>query len=199
MHTHHHARWQHEHVFDTGNAAGERGTRWVLWITLVAMAVEIAAGWWFNSMALLADGFHISSHALAIGLSAFAYAAALKHARDPRFAFGTWKIEILETLLERLVALDAKRAAEEAAGTVRWLRPEFQARASAGQGTQAGLDAAPEREPGDGGPAAAPGRPACRSRSRPWPSCWPPARSRWRWPIWNSASRPAAAGASGCR
>ena len=46
-------------------------------------------------MALLADGWHMSSHALAIGLSAFAYAAARKYARDPRFAFGTWKIEIL--------------------------------------------------------------------------------------------------------
>ncbi len=95
MPTHDHARWRHEHVFDTGNAAGERGTRLVLWITAVAMVVEIAAGWLFNSMALLADGLHMSSHALAIGLSAVAYAAARRHARDPRFAFGTWKIEIL--------------------------------------------------------------------------------------------------------
>jgi cation diffusion facilitator family transporter len=95
MHSHDHARWQHEHVFDRGNAAGERGTRLVLWITAVAMVAEIAAGWLFNSMALLADGFHMSSHALAIGLSSFAYAAARRHARDPRFAFGTWKIEIL--------------------------------------------------------------------------------------------------------
>jgi cation diffusion facilitator family transporter len=46
-------------------------------------------------MALLADGFHMSSHAVAIGLSAFAYAAARKHAKDSRFAFGTWKIEVL--------------------------------------------------------------------------------------------------------
>jgi cation diffusion facilitator family transporter len=59
------------------------------------MVVEITAGWWFNSMALLADGWHMSSHALAIGLSAFAYSAARKYANDPRFAFGTWKIEIL--------------------------------------------------------------------------------------------------------
>jgi len=95
MAAHDHARWHHEHVFDTGNAAGERGTRLVLWITVVAMVAEIAAGWLFNSMALLADGLHMSSHALAIGLSSFAYAAARRHARDPRFAFGTWKIEIL--------------------------------------------------------------------------------------------------------
>lgn len=46
-------------------------------------------------MALLADGFHMSSHAVAIGLSAFAYAAARRYAGDSRFAFGTWKIEIL--------------------------------------------------------------------------------------------------------
>jgi len=46
-------------------------------------------------MALLADGWHMSSHAVAIGLSAFAYATARNYARDPRFAFGTWKVEIL--------------------------------------------------------------------------------------------------------
>ncbi|MDC8758090.1 CDF family Co(II)/Ni(II) efflux transporter DmeF [Janthinobacterium fluminis] len=87
--------WRHEHVFDAGNHAAERGARTVMWITLVMMAAEIGAGYCFNSMALLADGWHMSSHALAIGLSAFAYAAARKYARDPRFAFGTWKIEVL--------------------------------------------------------------------------------------------------------
>jgi len=89
------SRWTHEHVFDEGSQAAERGTRLVMWITAAMMVVEITAGWWFNSMALLADGWHMSSHALAIGLSAFAYSAARKYARDPRFAFGTWKIEIL--------------------------------------------------------------------------------------------------------
>ena len=73
----------------------ERGTRAVMWITAVAMVLEIFAGWWFNSMALLADGWHMSSHTVAIGVSAFAYAAARRYARDPRFAFGTWKIEVL--------------------------------------------------------------------------------------------------------
>lgn len=95
MHTHDAAAWRHEHVFDAGNTAGERGTRLVMWITAVMMVAEVAAGWFYNSMALLADGFHMSSHAVAIGLSAFAYAAARKHADDPRFAFGTWKIEVL--------------------------------------------------------------------------------------------------------
>lgn len=85
----------HDHLFNEGNLAAERGTRAVMWITIAMMAVEIVAGWRYNSMALLADGWHMSSHAVAIGLSAFAYAAARKYARDARFAFGTWKIEVL--------------------------------------------------------------------------------------------------------
>lgn len=89
------SRWMHDHVFDTGNSAAERSTRVVMWITAVTMLVEITAGWWFNSMALLADGWHMSSHAVALGLSALAYATARRYAKDPRFAFGTWKIEIL--------------------------------------------------------------------------------------------------------
>lgn len=95
MHTHDPAEWGHDHVFDRGNHAGERGTRLVVGITAATMLVEVAAGGFFNSMALLADGLHMSSHAVAIGLSAFAYAAARRHARDPRYAFGTWKIEVL--------------------------------------------------------------------------------------------------------
>ena len=95
MHTHDLTPWKHSHRFDEGNAAGQSGTLIVTWITVVMMVVEIAAGLRYNSMALLADGFHMSSHAVAIGLSAFAYAAARKHAGDVRFAFGTWKIEIL--------------------------------------------------------------------------------------------------------
>jgi len=85
----------HEHAFHSSNEVAERSTRIVMWITAVTMVVEIAAGWWFNSMALLADGWHMSSHAVAIGLSAFAYATSRRYAHDPRFAFGTWKIEIL--------------------------------------------------------------------------------------------------------
>lgn len=95
MQTHDLSAWRHDHVFDAGNIAGERSTRAVMWITAIMMVAEIAAGWSYNSMALLADGFHMSSHAVAIGLSAFAYAAARRHAGDSRFAFGTWKIEVL--------------------------------------------------------------------------------------------------------
>jgi cation diffusion facilitator family transporter len=95
MHTHDLSNWSHDHVFDTGNLAAERGTRLVMWITAAMMVIEIFAGWWYNSMALLADGWHMSSHAVAIGLNAFAYAAARKYAHDSRFAFGTWKVEVL--------------------------------------------------------------------------------------------------------
>ncbi|MEY4764842.1 MAG: hypothetical protein RI907_1515 [Pseudomonadota bacterium] len=99
-HTHEHPEddlqdWLHTHLFDEGSARAEARTRWVTWITLAMMVLEIGAGWWFNSMALLADGWHMSSHAVAIGLSALAYATARRLSHDPRFAFGTWKIEIL--------------------------------------------------------------------------------------------------------
>ncbi len=87
--------WQHDHHFYRHNAAAERGTRAVLWITLAAMVLEIGAGGWLGSMALLADGWHMSSHAAAIGVSALAYAAARRLQSDQRFAFGTWKIEVL--------------------------------------------------------------------------------------------------------
>ena len=85
----------HSHRYDSGNLAAERNTRVVMWITLLMMGFEIVAGGVYRSMALLADGWHMGSHALAIGLSAFAYTAARRLAADPRFAFGTWKIEIL--------------------------------------------------------------------------------------------------------
>lgn len=95
MHTRDLASWTHSHVFDVGSRAAERGTWTVMWITAAMMVVEIGAGWRFNSMALLADGWHMSTHAFAIGLSAFAYVAARRYAEDSRFTFGTWKIEIL--------------------------------------------------------------------------------------------------------
>jgi len=85
----------HSHVFDVQNPVAERRTRQVMWLTLVMMVIEIVAGTLFGSMALLADGWHMSSHALALGVSAGAYALARHYAHDPRFAFGTWKIEVL--------------------------------------------------------------------------------------------------------
>lgn len=87
--------WRHSHVFDEGNPLAERNTRWAVILTAIVMVAEITGGWIFNSMALLADGWHMSSHALALGLSVLAYAAARRFSNDARFAFGTWKIEIL--------------------------------------------------------------------------------------------------------
>ena len=98
MHTEDLSRWTHSHDFNPHGQEqkkAERGTRLVLALTVAAMLLEIGAGWWTGSMALLADGWHMSSHVLAIGLSAFAYAAARRLAKDTRFAFGTWKIEVL--------------------------------------------------------------------------------------------------------
>jgi cation diffusion facilitator family transporter len=85
----------HVHVFDEGNPLGARNTRRALYLTAAMMLVEIVGGWWFNSMALLADGWHMGSHTLALGLSAFAYAFARRHQDDARYVFGTWKVEIL--------------------------------------------------------------------------------------------------------
>lgn len=104
------SRWVHDHDYGIGNAAAERSTRVVLWITLATMVVEIVAGWLTNSMAVLADGWHMSSHALAIGLSALAYGAARRYADDPRFAFGTWKIEVLAGYTSAIVLLGVAAA-----------------------------------------------------------------------------------------
>jgi cation diffusion facilitator family transporter len=93
----------HIHVYDDSNPLAERRMRIVAAITAVMMLVEIGAGWTFNSMALLADGWHMSSHALALGLAAAAYAFARRLARDQRFAFGTWKIEVLGGYTSALV------------------------------------------------------------------------------------------------
>ncbi|MBO3273697.1 CDF family Co(II)/Ni(II) efflux transporter DmeF [Pseudomonas schmalbachii] len=90
-----HEKWVHSHHFHQGNTHGESKTRLAVWLTAVMMVAEISGGWYFNSMALLADGWHMSSHVLALGLSLLAYAAARRFAHDRRFAFGTWKIEIL--------------------------------------------------------------------------------------------------------
>ncbi len=85
--------WSHEHVYlGEGHEANERRTWTVVAFTAVMMVGEIAAGSIFNSMALLADGWHMATHAGALGISAFAYRYARRHARDPRFAFGTGKV-----------------------------------------------------------------------------------------------------------
>ncbi|MDI9854973.1 CDF family Co(II)/Ni(II) efflux transporter DmeF [Comamonas sp. 17RB] len=107
----------HSHVFDAGNPLAEKKAKLAMLLTLAMMVLEIAGGYYFNSMALLADGWHMSSHALALGLSVGAYAAARRLAGDQRFAFGTWKIEILAgytsaILLLLVAALMAIQSAE---------------------------------------------------------------------------------------
>jgi len=102
-HSHDLSPWQHGHVFDSGNRRGEQRTHWVLAITLITMVVEIGAGWWTGSMALLADGWHMGTHALALGVTAAAYYLARRHASDARYTFGTWKIEVLGSFASALV------------------------------------------------------------------------------------------------
>jgi cation diffusion facilitator family transporter len=85
-------RWQHKHRFDLENDHGERSTYRVIALTLVMMAVEIGAGLAFGSMALLADGWHMGTHAVALGITALAYFFARRHADNPRFTFGTGKV-----------------------------------------------------------------------------------------------------------
>lgn len=85
----------HQPVIHEGNPLAEQKTRWAVLLTVIMMVAEIGGGWFYNSMALLADGWHMSSHALALGLSVLAYRAARHFARDHRFSFGTWKIEVL--------------------------------------------------------------------------------------------------------
>lgn len=85
--------WQHSHTFGLDKyKPAEKYTLIVIWITAFTMIVEIVAGLIFGSMALLADGLHMGSHTLALGISAFAYSYARKHANDERFSFGTGKV-----------------------------------------------------------------------------------------------------------
>jgi len=89
-------RKNHDDIFGQEHLTGnERRTLIVVAITAITMVVEIAAGLVFGSMALLADGLHMASHAVALGIAAFAYRYARKHTADPRFSFGTGKINAL--------------------------------------------------------------------------------------------------------
>ena len=89
-------RWKHPHTFGTDEVkAAERRPTWVIGITATMMVVEIAAGMIFGSMALLADGWHMGTHAAALGITVFAYAYARRHADDPRYTFGTGKVGAL--------------------------------------------------------------------------------------------------------
>ena len=93
MHSHTLDDWRHDHVFlGAAHDRNERRTWLVVGLTATMMVVEIAGGMVFGSMALLADGWHMSTHAGALAIAAFAYRYARRHARDPRFAFGIGKL-----------------------------------------------------------------------------------------------------------
>lgn len=87
--------WQHHHIFNVDKQSVEKSTFIVVIITFITMIAEILFGWISNSMALLADGWHMGTHAFALGISLIAYMMARKYAKDRSFTFGTWKIEIL--------------------------------------------------------------------------------------------------------
>ena len=89
------AGWRHEHVFDVGNRAGERRTWIVVALTAATMVAEIVAGTITGSMALLADGWHMATHVVALSIAGAAYLLARRWSGDSRFTFGTWKIEVL--------------------------------------------------------------------------------------------------------
>lgn len=99
----------HSHHFDSGSPVAERNTWRVIGLSASMMVIEIVAGWWYGSMALLADGWHMSTHVAALGITAAAYWLARRYAHDQRFAFGTFKIEVLggfaSAILLGLVAL----------------------------------------------------------------------------------------------
>ena len=104
MHSHSLDQWTHDHVFlGPKHADNERRTWFVVALTVVMMVGEIVAGSVFGSMALLADGWHMATHAAALGIAAIAYLFARQHARDSRFAFGTGKFGDLAAFASAII------------------------------------------------------------------------------------------------
>jgi cation diffusion facilitator family transporter len=123
MHTHSLDSWTHDHVFlGHQHARNERRTWFVVAITAIMMVGEIAAGSYFGSMALLADGWHMATHAAALGIAAVAYLFARQHVSNSRFAFGTGKFGDLAAFSSAiLLAMIAVQVAYESA--VRLVHP----------------------------------------------------------------------------
>jgi cation diffusion facilitator family transporter len=95
---------RHEHVFlGAAHEGNERRTWIVIALTAVTMVAEIVAGTLFGSMALVADGWHMSTHAAALAITVFAYGFARRHARDPHFSFGTGKLGDLAAFASALI------------------------------------------------------------------------------------------------
>jgi cation diffusion facilitator family transporter len=123
MHTHSLEPWTHDHVFlGHRHLRSERRTWLVVAITAIMMVGEIAAGSYFGSMALLADGWHMATHAAALGIAAAAYLFARRQARNSRFAFGTGKFGDLAAFSSAIIlAMIAVQVAYESA--VRLVHP----------------------------------------------------------------------------
>ena len=95
MHIHNLHHWKHSHRFNIESGRGERNTKRVILLTLSMMIIEITAGYIFGSMALLADGWHMGTHAVALSITAFAYFYARRHSDNPNYSFGTGKVGVL--------------------------------------------------------------------------------------------------------
>ncbi len=87
--------WIHSHEFSKVDPRHERRTMMVVVLTAITMIVEVAAGSYYGSMALLADGWHMGTHVLALAIAVFAYRFARHHAVNARFTFGTGKVGVL--------------------------------------------------------------------------------------------------------
>ena len=106
MHTHHLDGWTHAHVFDQDQqSSGETRTLIIVVVTAIMMVIEISTGLITGSMALLADGLHMASHTVALGISVFAYVISRRMASDRRFAFGVGKINSLAGFASAILLL----------------------------------------------------------------------------------------------
>ncbi|MFZ2843449.1 CDF family Co(II)/Ni(II) efflux transporter DmeF [Psychrobacter sp.] len=88
-------QWDHSHDFGVDNTQNQYKVQIVFWLTTVIMILEIAAGTWSGSMALLADGWHMGTHSAAFLIAIFAYSYAKKNANNKSFSFGTGKVNYL--------------------------------------------------------------------------------------------------------
>ena len=105
-HQHDLAPFAHTHHFgDDAAPTRERALWWVTWITLATMALELVAGYWSGSLALVADGWHMGTHALALGGAALAAHFSRRVRNSARFTFGGWKIEVLSAYTSGLLLL----------------------------------------------------------------------------------------------
>ena len=115
--------FRHDHAFDPGNPRAERRTWIVVAITAATMVAEIVAGFVTGSMALLADGWHMATHVVALSIAGVAYWLARRWSSDERFTFGTWKIEVLGAFTSALL-LAVVAAAMTWESIHRFLAPE---------------------------------------------------------------------------